>query len=231
MIVDGKPYLALAGELANTASSDLETMKTVWPMLANNVHLNTVLTGMAWSWIEPQEGKYDFTIADAAIESARRNNLHIAWLWFASWKNGLSSFVPGWAKANQERFPRAQVRDGKTVEVLSTLSENNWQADARAFAALMRHVRETDKTHRVIMVQIENEVGLLGDSRDRSPLAEAASFARCGKAPGSRRRGLGRRCSAKGPRRRTRSSWAGIIRATSTTWRKPARRNIPSPCT
>jgi hypothetical protein len=174
MIVDGKPYLALAGELANTASSDLETMKTVWPMLANNVHLNTVLTGMAWSWIEPQEGKYDFTIADAAIESARRNNLHIAWLWFASWKNGLSSFVPGWAKANQERFPRAQVRDGKTVEVLSTLSENNWQADARAFAALMRHVRETDKTHRVIMVQIENEVGLLGDSRDRSPLAEAA---------------------------------------------------------
>ena len=31
MIVDGKPYLAVAGELANTASSDLETMKTVWP--------------------------------------------------------------------------------------------------------------------------------------------------------------------------------------------------------
>src|ERR1019366_5049827 len=101
MIVDGKPYLALTRELANTASSDLETMKTVWPMLANKVHLNTVLTGMAWSWVEPQEGKYDFTIADAAIESARLNNLHIAWLWFASWKNGLSSFVPGWAKANQ----------------------------------------------------------------------------------------------------------------------------------
>jgi hypothetical protein len=174
MIVDGKPFLALSGELANTSSSDLETMKGVWPMLANKMHLTTVLTGMSWSWVEPQEGKYDFTIADAAIESARRNNLHIAWLWFASWKNGLSSFVPGWAKANQERFPRAQVRDGKSVEVLSTLSENNWQADARAFAALMRHVRETDKTHRVIMVQIENEVGLLGDSRDRSPLAEAA---------------------------------------------------------
>jgi len=174
LIVDGKPFLALSGELANTASSDLETMKTVWPLLANNVHLNTVLTGMAWSWVEPQEGKYDFTIADAAIENARRYDLRIAWLWFASWKNGLSSFVPAWAKANQERFPRAQVAGGKTIEVLSTLSENNWQADARAFAALMRHVREVDKTHRVIMVQVENEVGLLGDSRDRSPLAQAA---------------------------------------------------------
>src|SRR5665811_532585 len=81
LIVDGKPFLALSGDVANTASSDLTTMKTVSPMLANKVHPNTVLTGMSWSWVEPQEGKYDFTIADAVIESARRNNLHIAWLW------------------------------------------------------------------------------------------------------------------------------------------------------
>jgi len=177
LIVDGKPYLALSGELSNTVSSNLEYMKTVWPMLANKVHLNTVLTGIAWNWIEPEEGKYDFTIADAAIENARQNNLHIAWLWFASWKNGISSFPPPWVKANQERFPRAQIADGKSVEVLSTLGENNWAADARAFAALMRHVREVDKTHRVVMVQLENEVGLIGDSRDRSPLGNAA-FAR-----------------------------------------------------
>jgi hypothetical protein len=77
-------------------------------------------------------------------------------------------------KADQERFPRAQILDGKTVEVLSTLSENNRNADAKAFAALMRHCREVDTTHRVIMVQVENEVGLGGDSRDRSPLANAA---------------------------------------------------------
>ena len=92
LIVDGKPFLALSGELSNTISSNLEYMKTVWPMLANQVHLNTVLTGMAWAWIEPEEGKYDFSIADAAIESARQNNVRIVWLWFASWKNGLSSF-------------------------------------------------------------------------------------------------------------------------------------------
>jgi len=174
LIVDGKPFLALSGELSNTISSNLEYMKTVWPMLANQVHLNTVLTGMAWSWIEPEDGKYDFSIADAAIENARKNNVRIVWLWFASWKNGLSSFPPPWVKADQERFPRAQIADGKTVEVLSTLGENNREADARAFAALMRHVRQVDKTHRVIMVQLENEVGLIGDSRDRSPLGNAA---------------------------------------------------------
>ena len=174
LIVDGKPYLALSGELSNTISSNLEYMKTVWPMLADRVHLNTVLTGMCWAWIEPEEGKYDFTIADAAIENARQHNLHIVWLWFASWKNGLSSFPPPWVKANQDRLPRAQITDGKSVEVLSTLSDNNREADARAFAALMRHTREVDTTHRVIMVQLENEVGLIGDSRDRSPLGNAA---------------------------------------------------------
>ncbi len=173
-IVDGKPFLALSGELNNTISSNLEYMKTVWPVLANKAHLNTVLTGMAWNWIEPEEGKYDFSIADAAIENARQNNVRIAWLWFASWKNGMSSFAPPWVKANQERFPRAQLAGGRSVEVLSTLSENNREGDARAFAALMRHVREVDKTHRVILVQIENEMGLIGDSRDRSPLGDAA---------------------------------------------------------
>ena len=173
-IVDGKPFLALSGELNNT------------DLLQRGIHEDRVAgagqqgspqhrpDGHGLELDRPEEGKYDFSIADAAIEDARQNNVRIAWLWFASWKNGLSSFPPPWVKANQERFPRAQLAGGRSVEVLSTLSENNREADARAFAALMRHVREVDKTHRVILVQIENEMGLMGDSRDRSPLADAA---------------------------------------------------------
>jgi hypothetical protein len=174
LIVDGKPFLALSGELANTAPSDLEYMNRMMPILARQVHVNTVLTALAWAWIEPQEGKYDFHFADAAIENANKCNLRLAWLWFGSWKNGMSSFAPGWVKANQDRFPKAQIQKGGSVEILSTFSQNNLKADARAFAALMRHVREVDKNHRVIMVQVENEVGMLGDSRDRSPAANQA---------------------------------------------------------
>ncbi len=174
LIVDGKPFLALSGELANTAPSNLDYMQRIFPILAKQVHLNTVLTAMAWAWIEPQEGKFDFHLADAAIENANKCDLRIVWLWFGSWKNGQSNFTPGWVKANQDRFPRAQIQNGKGMEILSTLSQNNLQADARALAALMRHTREVDKNRRVIMVQVENEVGLLGDSRDRSPEATAA---------------------------------------------------------
>jgi hypothetical protein len=126
---------------------------------------------VSWDWIEPEEGKYDFRLVDQLIASARQNNVHIVWIWFASWKNGLSSFAPAWVKAAQDRFPRVQIRGGKTIEVLSTLSQNSLQADSRAFAALMKHTREVDLTHRVIMVQLENEVGVLGDARDRSPAA------------------------------------------------------------
>ena len=145
LMVDGKPFLVLGGELSNTVSSDIERMKVVWPLLAGKVHMNTVLTGISWDWIEPEEGKYDFRLVDQLIESARQNNVRTVWIWFASWKNGLS-----------------------------TLSQNNMQADARAFAALMRHTREVDRSHRVIMVQVQNEVGVLGDSRDRSPAANEA---------------------------------------------------------
>ena len=174
LIVDGKPFLVLGGELSNTVSSDTDRMKVVWPLLAAKVHMNTILTGVSWDWIEPEEGKYDFHFVDQLIESARQNNVHIVWIYFGSWKNGLSSFAPAWVKAAQDRFPRAQIRGGKTIEVLSTLSQSNLQADARAFAALMRHTREVDRTHRVIMVQVENEVGVLGDARDRSAAANEA---------------------------------------------------------
>ena len=174
LIVDGKPFLVLAGELTNTAASSPEHMKTVWPHLVK-VGLNTVLAPMAWAWIEPQEGKFDFTLADSVIRDARANHMRIAWLWFGSWKNGLTNFAPVWVVANQDRFPRAQLAGGRTVEVLSTLSEANCAADAKAFAAFMRHIREGDSPARTtIMVQLENEVGLIGDSRDRSALANAA---------------------------------------------------------
>lgn len=174
LIVDGKPFLALAGELTNTAASSPEHMAQTWPHL-KKVGLNTVLVPIAWAWIEPREGQFDFTFVDNAIRGARANNMHIAWLWFASWKNGLTNFAPAWVMSDQDRFPRAQLAGGRTVEVLSTLSENNRNADARAFAAFMRHIKQMDVCRTTtIMVQLENEVGLLGDSRDRSPLADEA---------------------------------------------------------
>jgi len=173
MIVDGKPFLMLAGELRNSTTSSLEFMKPVWPKLVA-LHLNTVLAAVQWELMEPQEGQFDFTLVDAQIRAAESHNLRLAFLWFASWKNGASSYPPLWVKDNADRFPRARRKDGTPTDTLSTFSAVNRNADSRAFAALMRHVKQVDARRRVIMIQVENEVGLLGDSRDRSEEANKA---------------------------------------------------------
>jgi hypothetical protein len=174
LVVDGKPVLLLAGELANTASSSLAYMDEVWPRLVQ-MNLDTALVGVSWALTEPTEGQFDFSLVDGALEGARAHHMRVVFIWFGSWKNGISSFLPGWVKADQGRFPRVKVRYGRSIEVLSTLSDVNCEADARAYAAFMKHVREADaQLHTVVMIQLENEVGILGDSRDRSTPAEAA---------------------------------------------------------
>ena len=52
---------------------------------------------------------------------------------------------------------------GVDIELLSPFSDANRDADARAFAALMRHIKAVDgQQHTVIMIQVENEVGMQG---------------------------------------------------------------------
>ena len=174
LIVDGKPFLALAGELSNNSATSVEYMRPIWPKLVE-AKLNSVLAGVSWAQIEPQQGKFDFSVLDGVLRDARSHNLRLVLLWFASWKNGLSSYPPDWVKKDFQRFPRVRTQAGKTLELLSTFSDANRDADAAAFAALMRHVKEVDgQQHTVIMIQVENEVGVLRDSRDHADLANKA---------------------------------------------------------
>jgi hypothetical protein len=171
LIVDGQPFLMLGGELHNSSSSSLDYMKPVWPQLAR-LHVNTVLTPVSWELIEPVEGKFDFTLVDGLIRDARQYHLHLVFLWFGSWKNSMACYAPAWVKTDTQRFPRAEDKHGHGLEILSPFSEANCEADMRAFAALMRHIREVDgREHTVVMVQVENEIGMIPDSRDRSAVA------------------------------------------------------------
>lgn len=168
----------LAGELHNSSLSSAAYMSTVWPTM-KEMNINTLLGSVTWEMIEPQEGVFDFAEFDKVLEGARAHGMHLVLLWFGSFKNALSTYVPGWVKKDVDRFPRAHVLDVerklRTIELVSPFNERAWQADAGAFRALMRHLREVDSEHStVIMVQVENETGLLGDSRDRSRVAEQA---------------------------------------------------------
>lgn len=187
LFVDGRPFLMLAGELHNSSPSSVSYMQPIWPRL-RALHLNTVIGAVNWELLEPVEGHYDFGLVDAQIQEARRHDLRLVLIWFASWKNATSTYVPMWVKTDTKRFPRMVTkprpdlpqhlasRMGATMPApnLTPLGQASMQADAKAYAALMRHIKEVDPQHTVIMMQVENESGLLGDSRDRSPMAEAA---------------------------------------------------------
>ncbi|MFZ1086795.1 MAG: DUF5597 domain-containing protein [Terracidiphilus sp.] len=180
LIVDGQPFLIVSGELTNNAATSIESMEPIWPKLVA-ANLNTALVGVSWAQFEPEEGKFNYVQVDGVIAKARENHLHIVFIWFGCWKNGTSSYAPYWVKKDYTRFPRIQIDDGKTVsisgpvELLSTFSDATRDADAKAFAALMHHIKEVDGAqHTVLMMQVENEVGVLRDTRDRSPLANRA---------------------------------------------------------
>jgi hypothetical protein len=171
LMVDEKPFLVLGGELGNSSFTSLEYMEPIWPKL-NKMNLNTVLAPVYWELIEPAEGKFDFKLLDQLIGKARNHDLRLVLLWFASWKNSMSSHAPSWIKKNQEKFPRIKDDKGNSHEILTPFSDNNLQADLKAFQALMNHIREFDAVeHTVIMIQVENEIGMLPTARDYSPLA------------------------------------------------------------
>lgn len=210
-LVQGKPFLMLAGELGNSSAGTAAEADTILPRLAS-LHFNTVLMPVAWDEIEPQEGKFDFSVPDHWIEVARREHMHLVFLWFGSWKNAFSEYAPAWVLKDPQHFPREIGADGVPLEILTPLGEETMGCDARAFAALMHHVKETDAAEQtVLMIQVENEIGFLGvGGRDRS---EAANRLFAGAVPAELVRAL------DANRAKLRPDWAEQFNPSGKTWK------------
>ena len=170
LLVDGKPYLMLGAQVHNSSNYP-SVLPQVWPVM-QALSANTIEIPVAWEQFEPTEGRFDYSWVDTLLAQARKNDMRVVLLWFGSWKNGDSTYTPEWVKSDTKRFPRLQKRDGRPTTTLSPLGEGTLAADRKAFVALMRHLREVDREHTVIMVQVENEIGSHGVARDYSPAAD-----------------------------------------------------------
>lgn len=184
LMAGGKPFIMLSGEVHNSNSSSVEYMEQVYDK-ADDLGLNSLLLPVTWELLEPEEGKFDFSLVDGLIAQARRREKKLCLLWFGAWKNAQCYYAPEWVKTDLERFQRAQVEKGKNFirrqdfygmpyTTLSYLCEETLKADARAFSMLMKHIGEIDGEERTVLaVQVENETGVMASARENSDKADA----------------------------------------------------------
>ena len=94
-----------------------------------------------WEQFEPEAGRFDYATVDTLLSQAREHHVRLVLLWFGTWKNGSSHYMPLWMKRDPERYPRLLGANGRRVDSPSPHAAATLAADKRAFAALMRHLK------------------------------------------------------------------------------------------
>ncbi|HVS92162.1 MAG TPA: DUF5597 domain-containing protein [Mucilaginibacter sp.] len=170
LLVDGKPFFILGGQVHNSSAWP-GMLPKVWEA-AGQLHLNTLEAPLYWEQIEPEPGKFDFSVMDTLLIQARLHRVHLILLWFGTWKNGSNHYMPEWMKEDAKKYPNITGKNGQPIDSPSPHSEATLERDVEAFTAVMHHLKETDPQHTVIMVQVENESGSWGSVRDYSAKAQ-----------------------------------------------------------
>lgn len=170
LLVDETPFLMLGVQCGNSSAWPAMLPK-VWAAV-EGLHANTLEIPIYWEQFEPEPGRFDYSIIDLLLAQAREHNVRLVLLWFGTYKNGSSRYMPLWMKRQPERYPRIVSAHGRTVDSPSPHAPATLEADKLAFAAFLRHLAEADPQRTVIMVQVENEPGSWGSVRDFSPTAQ-----------------------------------------------------------
>jgi len=170
LLVDGEPFFMLCAQVHNSSGWPAMLPK-VWSAI-ERLHANTVQVSIVWEQIEATQGKFDFSFLDTLLTEARQHRVKLILLWFGTWKNNGPNYAPEWLKLNNDRYPRVINSKGERLNSLSPHAAATLDADRKAFTQLMRHLKQADPQHTVIMVQVQNETGTYGSARDYSPLAQ-----------------------------------------------------------
>lgn len=169
--VNGKPFFSIGGQVNNSSAYTAESMKRA-VIAAKKIGMNTIAAPVYWETLEREEGIYDFSQVHMLLETAREAELHLILLWFGTWKNGNSHYVPEWIKLDHERFFWAECADHTPVRALSPHCREACRADKAAFSSLCAFLAEKNKDGTVIALQVENEPGIMGTPRDYGDEAE-----------------------------------------------------------
>ena len=165
LYVDGNPYLILSFQLNCDSCYDPQVIDKLM-FNARKMGCNSVALLLYWRLIEPEEGKYDYSILKSMVESAEKNDLHIVLVWFGSYKNATMHYAPDWVTNDHDTYRRVIDAQGKEIPWVACYScDELIEKDKEAVVHVFNYLKEHDTTHRVILFQVNNETGLLGGAR------------------------------------------------------------------
>jgi hypothetical protein len=162
VVAHGQPYLMygvqlridhIVGDAYPAAlSQKLRTVIAQYFQHAKGLNFRSVAVPVRWCYLEPAEGRYDFSYLNMVIDDCRANGLDVQLLWYGADVCGWN-LAPAYVTGDRARFPRNPRQD-----VFLDLSSPNLIArEKAAVAAMMAHIASYDTTDRVVMVQVENE--------------------------------------------------------------------------
>jgi hypothetical protein len=171
-MVDGAPFLML-GAQAHNSSGWPNMLPKVWPAI-EYLHANTLEIPIYWEQFEPKPGQFDYSVIDTIITQAREHHIRLDLLWFGTWKNGSQHYMPEWMKKEPDRYFHVIDKNGRPADSPSPFATASQELDIKAFGAFMRHLKAFDPVRTVIIVQVENETGTWGSTRDYGAAAQKA---------------------------------------------------------
>lgn len=172
-LVHDRVFRMCGGEVHNSSGSSLPYLATAIER-ARLLGVNALIIPLSWELVEPQEGEFDWTLVDGILELMRQADLKWIPQWFGAVKNTNAAYAPAWVKLDGQRFPRVRDACGRATNMLSVVSPALLIANCTAVGKAMARLAQRDHAGTVIAFQPENEVGLLGQTRDYSAAAVTA---------------------------------------------------------
>jgi hypothetical protein len=161
IVVCGQPRLILYGETLEDVMTDPADVPYYGDQFDKwrRQGLNTVGAIIQWNRFELRKDVYEYAMIDGLIESAKERNMHLIIVWFGTWRNLQSNYVPRYIWDEKIAFP-ALKQDGKPENGgVSPFATQCAERDGLALNKLLARAALKDPGHQVLIaVQVENEM-------------------------------------------------------------------------
>ena len=165
--VDGKPFLYNSVQSWHTHEAHCSNQ----PRNFGDANCMCFTFWLYWSHLEPKEGQYDWSELDKIIDLANEYDVRLDIVWAGTnFCDHLDPrFAPDWVLNNHDQYhlkdPNGNciLVDGGDMGNCCAINPANstiLQKEKKVISDMLRHLKKYDKNHRVIAIQVENEINI-----------------------------------------------------------------------